>query len=393
MKDKLFTIILLHYNQEEFIYESLNSILEQDYSRIELIIADDGSKKFDKKKIEEYIKKNKKDNIEKVVININENNLGTVKTLNKNISQCSGDYVLFFAADDRLETKTTISNFVKSFIEYPESQIITAQCLMYDKNMEKVYYKFVTKQTMNTIKNIDTKKLYDLMTQGCLFAAGATAYKKEIFDCINFDESYKLVEDWSFYLKCTRLGINIKYVNFPALAHRDGGVSHSFNKELSPTAKQYYADIFNIYENEIIPFFSQLSYKAKMKVISDYKYYKNNFSTPDHKYLKKSITYKFYDGLSIINSLIKDYIYKLYTYENLINSLYMILIIIFLWHIKLYTIGKVLFIIYFTPKLIISLSYIIKNYISLFKIFYKRIVKKLKYGNSHFEEEKEEYRR
>ena len=59
-KTKLITIILTNYNNEEYIYKAIDSILEQDYGNIELIITDDCSKKFDKDKINNYIDKNKK---------------------------------------------------------------------------------------------------------------------------------------------------------------------------------------------------------------------------------------------------------------------------------------------------------------------------------------------
>ena len=38
-KDK-FTIILLHYNQQKYIYNAIDSILNQDYNNIELLITD-----------------------------------------------------------------------------------------------------------------------------------------------------------------------------------------------------------------------------------------------------------------------------------------------------------------------------------------------------------------
>ena len=63
MNEELFTIIVLSYNNLQYMVSCLESILEQDYASIEIIFADDGSREFDKAMIERYISENKKDNL------------------------------------------------------------------------------------------------------------------------------------------------------------------------------------------------------------------------------------------------------------------------------------------------------------------------------------------
>lgn len=64
--EDLFTIVLIHYEQEKYIFEAINSIVNQNYSNIELIITDDCSKNFNKEKILKYITEVKGDNIKNV---------------------------------------------------------------------------------------------------------------------------------------------------------------------------------------------------------------------------------------------------------------------------------------------------------------------------------------
>ena len=48
-----FTVIITHYNQMQYIEEALKSVLKQSYKNIELIVADDCSIQFNKKKVKE----------------------------------------------------------------------------------------------------------------------------------------------------------------------------------------------------------------------------------------------------------------------------------------------------------------------------------------------------
>ena len=113
----LVSVLVLSYNNFKYMKECLNSILEQNYQHIEIIISDDFSSDFKKDEIEQFIMDNKKENIVNYVINQNSCNLGTVKNLNKSISLATGNYFINLACDDVLFDGEVISNIVKYFLE------------------------------------------------------------------------------------------------------------------------------------------------------------------------------------------------------------------------------------------------------------------------------------
>ena len=267
---KKFTIVLAHYNQMHYIKEALYSILNQDYERIELIITDDFSEKFDEESITNFIEKYKNNNLENYTFIKNTKNLGTVKTLNKAIKIATGDYILFFASDDKLYNKSVISNFVKCFNE--KEKVITAQCIMCDNHLTNYYEKYVNVNNAIENNNKSSKELFEIMAENCIYSAGATAYDIEILKKYDsFDEKYKLIEDWSFWLKILYNGEKIYFHNFNALMHRDGGVSHyNKKKKLPPHVIQYYKDLLNAYMNEVMPHINELSEKNKINIISKY---------------------------------------------------------------------------------------------------------------------------
>lgn len=257
MTDSLFSIIILHYNQPRYVYTALDSVLCQDYGNIELVFADDASTAIDLDKIKKYIDENKTDSIKNIIYSINEENVGTVKTINRAIQKCSGDHILFFAADDALYNASVISNFKNAFDRAEENvYMISSQCFMMDINLEKQLDIFVKPTYAASFNRLSAIEQYKVFCKSCFLAIGATAMRCEMFEKFGpFNEEYKFVEDWSYFLHLTRNGGLIRYVDFEGLLHRDGGVSH-YNDvgELPPHVIAYKYDMVKIFENEIIPY-------------------------------------------------------------------------------------------------------------------------------------------
>src|SRR5471030_2795722 len=111
----LVSILVLSYNNLQYIKECLNSILEQNYPYIEVIISDDFSSNFPKDEIEQYIKSNKKENLINYVINQNLCNLGIVKNLNNAIDLKAGNYFINLACYNVLFDSGVISSSVEFY--------------------------------------------------------------------------------------------------------------------------------------------------------------------------------------------------------------------------------------------------------------------------------------
>lgn len=276
----LFSVILLHYNQPQYVKTAIDSILTQDYSDIELIFADDASKVIDVDDLKKYIDENRKENLKNVIWQINPNNLGTVKSLNLAVKKCTGKYILFFAADDALYNKKVISNFVHSLEKAPgDVYMISAQCHMMDSELLKDTGSFVNPSEGAAFNNKTAQQQFAVFANNCFLAIGATAMKAEMFNTFGaFDERYTLVEDWAYYLKLTRSGGRILYADFDALLHRDGGVSHYNQTGIVPEhVKKYKYDIASIFENEIMPYMKGFSLNDKYVALERYKYFRRDY--------------------------------------------------------------------------------------------------------------------
>lgn len=290
---ELYTIIVTNYNtNDEYIKTSLDSVFVQDYPNIQLIITDDGSNNINKSHIKKYITQNKGKNIKKVDYIFHDTNIGTVKILNEALKKSLGDYILFFASDDKLATKTVISNFYNEFIKNSNINVVTAQWKNCDEDLN-IISDYVNKKRSLKYNHSTIKKQYFKMCCSNLYGSGATSYRKLTFERYGFfNEKYFLLEDWPYWLHLISNNEKIYYADFDGLLHRNGGVS----KIVTPARGKFYNEILTTFSDEIMPNLNEFNLMKKIKILDSYNFHINEYSY--------AIDTKFYkDNLySVINS-------------------------------------------------------------------------------------------
>ena len=92
--NSLVSIVVPIYNAERYLDECLESIVNQDYKNIEIILINDGSKDSSLNLMQSWEEKDSR------IILIDQENRGVSYTRNKAISIASGEYITFIDADD-----------------------------------------------------------------------------------------------------------------------------------------------------------------------------------------------------------------------------------------------------------------------------------------------------
>ena len=363
--EQKFTIVLSNYNNEEYIEEALISVFHQTYSNIELIITDDASENFNKKRIEKIINEYSQDNISDIKFLINNENLGTVKTLNKALNLVSGEYILFFSSDDKLENKDVIKNYANVFKD-KNVNVITSNWIICDEKL-KTLRKY---QKTNFLESFNKKKVKNQYAQLCranIYGAGSTCYRKIVFDKYgNFDENFKYLEDWPLWIKLTFNNEKIYYLNIDGLLHRSGGISN--DKNVNATKLVFFKEVLNLYKNNILNNIRHLTYKSRIQVINSYLYSIISYS----KYID---TKEYYDNLiNYINSDKKVKIcYLLYKcspnfYNKFITLFYHNNVVLISFFITIFLVFSIINIFKISNKLyfilMITLLYIIVYYLA-----------------------------
>lgn len=92
------SVIIPAYNVEKYISDCINSVINQTFQDIEIIITDDGSTDRTPEIIEEFCKKNKK------IIFLKNNHQGVSAARNTALKHAKGEYISFIDSDDWIDS-------------------------------------------------------------------------------------------------------------------------------------------------------------------------------------------------------------------------------------------------------------------------------------------------
>lgn len=173
----LVTIICLCYNHQDYVLESLSSVLNQQYTNIELIIVDDCSTDNSTAVIEKWLIDSPK-----TLFIANETNLGNTKSFNKALKIAKGDFIIDLAADDIL-LPNCITSQINAFnnttfknlgIVYGNVELIT------EKGKHESYY-FPVDSFQKVINKRTTGDIYTSVLSGGDSICSVSAMVKKEF--------------------------------------------------------------------------------------------------------------------------------------------------------------------------------------------------------------------
>ncbi len=271
MSKPLVSVIIPAYNHENYVQNTINSIIDQTYKNIELIVIDDGSKDSTWQKIQEM--KDKCDERFSYVHFETKQNEGTCKTLNKLLSLANGEYIYLIASDDMAKPKA-IELEVEFLEKNPDyalavgnNEIIDSndvvcyfdkkQNLIYDKKKALFHTYVAFLQNRKTFRFISS----DFGTYKTLYSnnyiPNGYLIRKSIFDKIGYFTPEAPLEDWWLMLQISKYA-KMKYIDevlFLYRWHQTNTMKNS-DKMCNVTEKtwQYEETILqNIDEKEVLP--------------------------------------------------------------------------------------------------------------------------------------------
>ena len=200
----LVTIVIPCYNHAQFVQETIQSVIDQDYKNIELVIIDDGSKD------------NSVEVIQKMIPACEERfvrfefryrpNKGLCATLNEALEWCEGEFFAPVASDDILldfKTRVQVEEY-KKINSYKIAGVFGAVSTFKNnkkENVRKINY-YTSIYTFNDV----------VLRKAKLPAPSAMLVTKKIKSVNGYNSSVK-IEDLYLWLRLTEQGDSLLYIN------------------------------------------------------------------------------------------------------------------------------------------------------------------------------------
>ena len=220
MDNKLISIIIPVYNTETYIGACLDSVLEQTYQYIEVIVINDGSTDFSQKIIDKYAEKDPR---VKSYIFPHE---GLSVARNHGLSVATGDYLAFVDADDLLYPDAL--KLLLKIIKGEEADIVEGKICKGDFLSCSVKIKNPYLKIFNAEAAIE-----DLLYQKNLSSSMCgKIFRKELFNNFSFEKNI-LYEDLNLIYRIYENCNKIIYINIPVYFYRnrEGSIINTWKTE------------------------------------------------------------------------------------------------------------------------------------------------------------------
>lgn len=215
----LVTILLPAYNCQNYIQQTIDSILNQTYPNFELLIINDGSTDNTSKIINNYT-----DNRIKHIIN--EKNKGLIYTLNKGISIAKGKYIARIDADD-ICLPTRIEKQV-NWLNNNNNTVIVATTVSFINEHNQPSGTWSLDE-----KTITSKQIQKAMLWECCIAHPSVMMRTEVIKNYKYNHKQKHTEDYDLWLQILADKKIIEKINEPLLLYRihTQSVTGSFHRK------------------------------------------------------------------------------------------------------------------------------------------------------------------
>lgn len=299
----MISIIVPIYKVEKYVNQCIDSILNQTYRDLEIILVDDGSPDNCPAICDEYAK------IDSRIKVVHKENGGLMSARQAGLNIATGDYIGFVDGDDWIEANmyeyfaASIEKYHPDMVcsefyyDYPDRSIASEQ------NLEKEYYN--KKELIDTVypKMLFNGTYYRFGVNPCCWSK---VYKKELLEkCLyKITPKIKIGEDVAFTYPCLIESNSISYVDIPQYHYRENSESMTnvYDSNLENTIMIPIDILKTAFESSEYNFSNSLSYYI-LYMVNGIVRNEANKNCNKSKKEKKQTLRKFAENADVINAV------------------------------------------------------------------------------------------
>jgi glycosyltransferase involved in cell wall biosynthesis len=199
----LVTVITAVFNAQPYLAKCLESVLRQDYSNIEHIVLDGGSKDGTIKVLRQYD--------DRIASWKSEPDKGVYDAWNKALAEARGEWICFLGADDEL-LPAAVSTYIALAAKYPEAEYMSSQ-------VRWVHPSGYVNQAHGT------RWTWHRFAKCMCVAHPGSMHRRSLFDRLGvYDTSYRSAADYELLLRA-RGSLKTTFMPVVTAIMRAGGVS------------------------------------------------------------------------------------------------------------------------------------------------------------------------
>jgi len=244
-KDDLVSCAVLTYNSASTVLETLDSIKEQTYKNIELIISDDCSKDNTIDICREWIERNKDRFVRTELLRV-EKNTGVCDNFNRALFSCQGKWLKGIAADD-IMFPDCIESFMSYVSEHREAKWVSSYVRTYNEIFDENNCIATNVVSDRSFFDLDIDgQLKRIAVWNMIQAPSLLFLRSMVFELGGYDKTYSF-EDYPFFLKAIEHGYKCYFMDKETVGYRiHESISHSagqlFNYKFLQESRRFHRE-------------------------------------------------------------------------------------------------------------------------------------------------------
>lgn len=253
------SVVILTCGEYRYLERTVASVLEQTCPIRQIILSDDGSGLPFPQAVVNRLERAGTG----VIFRRGETNLGTVAHMNLLAGLCDSTYLKFLSAGDAFSDPEALRALV-SAAERDGTMAVASNVIVCSEDLSAPYYRFPGAKRGGRL-NCAAEAQFSVLAGNNLVSAAGTLLHRRFFTVFGgFDEEYRLLEDWPAWLRMTRTGNRIAFLDRVTCLYALGGVSSKDGSAFDSSVLR--ADMRRCCQKELLPYWERIEKRERRRV-------------------------------------------------------------------------------------------------------------------------------